>query len=213
MRLFVALNPPDDVLAHLAAALDDVVGSGGLDDATGELRWTRLEQWHLTLAFYGQVEDPTLPELTGRLDRAARRHRPMELWIGGAGVFGSRSRARALWAGIRGDRDTLRALAASVAAAGRRSGLAIDDRPYRPHLTLARSRSRQGSDVTAIVTALESYASPRWTVDHVHLVRSYLGRQGSRYETLRSWPLAARGVIAARQSRRSGGAGQAPPAR
>jgi RNA 2',3'-cyclic 3'-phosphodiesterase len=187
VRLFVALIPPDDVLAHLAAAVAGAVGP--LADEGASLRWGGQEQWHLTLAFLGQVEDGALVELMRRFERVARRHQPMELGVSGAGVFGSRTRARVLWAGIRGDRPGLRALAASVTASARRCGLRLDDRPYRPHLTLARSRLRQGSDVSAFVEAFESYIGPVWTARELHLVRSYLGRQGARYETLRSWPL------------------------
>lgn len=186
MRLFVAVIPPDDVLDHLAAAIDRAAGPR---DDHGDLRWARTDQWHLTLVFLGQVDDGTMPDLTHRLARAARRHRPVELHVAGTGVFGSRARARVLWAGIRGDRAELRMLADSVAAAARRCRISVDDRPYRPHLTLARSRLRQGSDVTALVEAFESYEGPHWTARQLHLVRSYLGRQGSRYETLRSWPL------------------------
>jgi 2'-5' RNA ligase len=188
VRLFVALIPPDDVLTHLAAAIDAAAGPRD-DGGGGPLRWAGREQWHLTLAFLGQVEDATMVELTSRLERAARRHQPMELSVAGAGVFGSRARARVLWAGIRGDRPELKALAGSVGAAARRSGISVDDRAFRPHLTLARSRLRQGVDVTRFVESFESYAGPAWTARELHLVRSYLGRRGSRYETLRSWPL------------------------
>jgi len=187
VRLFVALIPPGAVLAHLAAAIEDAAGP--CDAEGGQLRWAGSEQWHLTLAFLGQVQEGTMVELTRRLERAARRHRPMDLSVAGAGVFGSRARARVVWAGIRGDRPELRALAGSAGAGARRSGISVDDRPFRPHLTLARSRSRQGTDVTAFVEAFESYAGPTWTARELHLVRSYLGRQGARYETLRSWPL------------------------
>jgi 2'-5' RNA ligase len=189
VRLFVALIPPGNVLADLAAAI--TAARGPCPEEGPDLRWAGADHWHLTLTFLGQVDEDALAELMGRLARAARRHQPVELSVAGAGVFGARARARVLWAGIRGDRGQLKALAASVAAGARRSGIAVDDRPYRPHLTLARSRARQGADVRAIVEALESYAGPSWTARELHLVRSYLGRQGSRYETLRSWPLGA----------------------
>ncbi len=97
MRLFVAIEPPASVLTELAAAIEP------LQAAAPELRWTNRTAWHLTLAFLGDVDEAVLPELTARLERAARRHPPQLLAIEGAGAFPSPIRARVLWAGIRAD--------------------------------------------------------------------------------------------------------------
>ena len=69
--------------------------------------------------------------------------------------------------------EELRALAASVGAAARRCGIAVDDRPYRAHLTLA--RARPGTDLRPAVDALHDFAGTTWTADALHLVRSRLG--------------------------------------
>ena len=84
MRAFVALVPPAAVLAELATALAPVQA------AQPGLRWTPSGQWHLTLAFLGEIDEGVLPDLTERLARAARRHPPLELALGGAGRFGDR---------------------------------------------------------------------------------------------------------------------------
>ena len=66
MRLFAAVVLPDHVVADLDAAL--------ADHRDEVLAWTLPEQWHITLAFYGQVEDKRVPDLEARLTRAAKRH-------------------------------------------------------------------------------------------------------------------------------------------
>ena len=183
MRLFVALWPPPDAVSELLATVDDV-----RKDAPG-LRWTRPEQWHLTLAFLGEVPDDRRPELDERLARAASRHPPLTLRFAGGGRFGT----RVLFTRVDGDREPLTRLAASVSAAARRSRIPVDDRPYRPHLTLA--RGRDGEDLRPLAARLESFAGATWTAARLDLVESRLGKgpdRTARYVSVASWPLAGR---------------------
>lgn len=197
MRLFVAVWPPppavDDLARRVAALRHD---SPAFDPPASDrpvagagLRWTRTEQWHLTLTFLGEVGDSALPELTRRLARTAHRHPPPVLRFAGAGRFGH----RVLFTRVEGDREGLRKLAASAAAAARRSGVNVDERPYRPHLTLA--RAIPGSDLSPVVTALAPYRGPGWEASTLTLVRSRLGAGPGRtsgYETVMAWPLEGR---------------------
>lgn len=182
MRLFVALIPPAEVVAELRAATEALRVELG-----PALRWTRPEQWHLTLAFLAEVDDPTRTELADRLGRAAARAAPLTLSIGAGGRFGD----RVLWARVRGDTERLRRLAGSVRAAARRSGLPVEDRPYRPHLTLARS---VGTDLRPAVARLAGFEGTPWTASRLHLVRSRLGAGPGRtplYQPIEHWPLSA----------------------
>jgi RNA 2',3'-cyclic 3'-phosphodiesterase len=186
MRLFVAIVPPAGVLAQLGAAVER------LQTAAPDLRWTSSASWHLTLAFLAEVDERILPELSTRLERAARRYPPQRLAIAGGGAFPAATRARVLWAGIQADDRMLRSLAASVAAGARRAGAPPPDegRKYSPHLTLA--RCREPADVSALTAELARFTSTEWTAQSVHLVRSYLGGgRASRYEYVAAWPLAA----------------------
>ncbi len=181
MRLFVAIVPPAPVLAELS----DVVAP--LRAAWPDLRWTTEHDWHLTLAFLGEVADRVLPELTARLERAAARHPARQLAVSGGGAFPRPHRATVVWAGIQSGVD-LAPLAASVAAAARRAGAPPPDegRRYRAHLTLARCRSPV--DVTELTAALAGLAGGPWTADSIRLIRSNPGGE-PRYEDLGSWPL------------------------
>lgn len=189
MRLFAALLPPPAVVEDLDAV---VRALRALPDAD-RLRWTPREGRHLTLAFYGEVGEESLPELRDRLGRAAHRSRPLNLRLRGGGRFGD----RALWAGATGDLHALRRLAQAATAAGRRLGVIGDEgRRFRPHLTLARTRGG-GWDLRPYVAALEPFESAEWQAGRLTLVRSHLPGGGvpgeqPRHEPLTSWPLGDR---------------------
>ncbi|MBP2369083.1 RNA 2',3'-cyclic phosphodiesterase [Pseudonocardia parietis] len=180
MRLFVAVTPPPDAIDELRSA------TAALRTGSEQLRWSAPEQWHLTLAFLGEVDDRARQDVVERLGRAAARHGPCTLSLAGAGRFGQ----RVLWTRVHGDVDRLRRLAASVRAAARRSRIAVEDRPYRPHLTLARARG--DADLRPAVAALSGFAGREWTADELHLVHSRLGAGPdgrAHHELLRSWSL------------------------
>jgi RNA 2',3'-cyclic 3'-phosphodiesterase len=184
VRLFVAIGLPDEA----ASELDEVVAP--LRPAWPELRWTGRDAWHLTLAFLGEVDEAVIDGLAVRLERAARRHPSLSLYLSGAGAFPVASRARVLWTGIEGDRRGLGQLAASVAAGARRAGAPPADggRGYQPHLTLARCRAP--ANVHSLVGTLGGFAGTPWVATEIHLIHSRLGAQ-PRYEVIGTWPLRA----------------------
>ncbi|MGW5211321.1 RNA 2',3'-cyclic phosphodiesterase [Streptomyces sp. NPDC004051] len=190
MRLFAAVVPPEDVIRELAVEAEELRRLPGAD----ALRWTGVPGWHFTLAFYGEVDDALVPELTARLERAASHTGSFELALCGGGRFGH---GRALWTGADGDLHTLSLLADRTEAAGRRAGVAMGEhRRYKAHLTLARSRT--GADVRPYVEALGRFRSRTWTVGELALVRSNLPRSGvpgeqPRYEVVARCPLGAAG--------------------
>jgi 2'-5' RNA ligase len=181
MRLFAALAPPADVLDELEAY------TAPLRAEWPVLRWSSRDLLHVTLAFFGEVDEKVLERLQPRLERAASRTPPIELSFAGAGVFPfGGAHARVLFTGVYGDRRELAKLAASCSAAGRRSGAPLGDhKTYRPHLTLARCRTPL--DVRPLADRLSSFAGRPWTATALHLIRSDFPTGG--YETLRTYPL------------------------
>ncbi len=187
MRLFVAVTPPVGVLAELDRAVRPLAGAVH----PGRLRWTEPAGWHVTLAFLGEVEAATLPDLSTRLERAARRHTPVRLRLAGGGRF-----ATVLWAGVYGDVSALTLLATSVGAAARRAGVTVEERRFRPHLTLARARSGGApADLALAAAGLDDFVSASWTAARMELLRTHPPAPGvpgarPRYEVLSHWPLA-----------------------
>lgn len=180
-RLFAALDPPPDVVADLDRALRR---------KSAALRWVPPDQWHVTLAFYGDVAAVDEEDLRERLARAAGRTTPISLQLNSGGCFPRRpDSARVLWAGVAGDLAELGRLADRCVAAGRRSGIEMERRRFQGHLTLA--RARVPTDMSGRLGELWAYAGPAWVATTLRLVHSTLGAE-VRHETVAEWPLGER---------------------
>ncbi len=203
MRLFVAVRPPEPVLLHLDLALRTVAGGGDTGDRSPPVRWTEVENRHLTVAFFGEVADALVGDLDDEIDAAVTGVEPFELHLRGAGVFAHRT----LWVGVGGDVDAMRRLSGAVGRAGAGLVARSDDRVRsRPHLTVGRVdpsirrlRSRWTGQMQpeepaeALVRVLALYEGPGWLVEAVHLLASQPGAGrggGPLYTTIRTYRLA-----------------------
>ena len=178
MRLFVALLPPPSVRAEVARAVARLPST-----LRADLKRISPERYHLTLAFLGDVPEEHTGPLVHSLSAVAFDAPPLRLQVAGSGHFDE----RVLWLGLQGDVQPMNALAASVTEAVTASGLALQQKPHHPHLTVARPRG-SGSVVEA-AEAMTSYDGPSWVARDLFLMRSRLGVHPA-YEPQMSWPLA-----------------------
>ena len=179
-RCFWAVPLPEDLRGSLAAAVDEMRADPAVD---AEWRWADPDGWHVTLAFLGAVDADALPGLLTSVSAEVGGEAPFSVTAGGVGGFPSGRRARVLWYGVADPDGRLRSLAARVAAA---SGI-VDAGPFRPHVTLARSRDRHGAPPPSAPEGAMREGSVE--VDRVTLLRSHLGRGPARYEALGDAPL------------------------
>lgn len=179
--MFVAIVPPDDVVADLDAFLEP-------RREHGTFRWSPAGQLHVTLAFLDAVPDRAVDDLVAALVRGAGRRTPFATSILGGGAFPDPAHAKVLYAGLglgADARTELDRLATGARAAAGRTGLAVDGQRFRPHVTIA--RLGRPEEVTRWVRILDAYAGPAWSVDAITLVASHLGegpRGRPRYETV-----------------------------
>lgn len=158
-----------------------------LRDAPGAPRWTVPERWHLTLLFLGRVPEDDVAPLVELAAPAVAATPPLTLRLAGGGRFGSVRRPQVAWAGLDGDVEPLVALAKRLATAARRLRLPVEDRPFRPHLTLGRWRPGHPADGT-LTDRLAGYRGAPWPVTEVRLWESHLGPRPT-YDVVATWPL------------------------
>ena len=179
-RLFIGL-PLDEVARERIAAI--VEGVRATEPAGRGVRWVRLDGLHLTLRFLGPTPESQLAALAEAIQAAAAGSDRIGLRIAGAGAFPSRGRPRALWLGIADGADRLGALAGRLEGALERAGWAREERPFRPHLTLARADGvRSGPDTVAALAAAVGDTSIDARLDRIVLFESITGSGPARYE-------------------------------
>ncbi|WP_229898227.1 RNA 2',3'-cyclic phosphodiesterase [Streptomyces finlayi] len=178
-RVFVALAPPDPAKDELARALRPAYA------AYPRMRWNRIEDWHLTLAFLGEQPVSAVDLLRAPLAELAASREALTFALTGGGHFDE----RVLWSGVEGDTDALHLLAGEVRALVKGCGIVFEERRLRPHLTLARARRDDPASVVEVAGSLSGFAGMRWPAARLHLVASNVGRGPGpiRYRDVESW--------------------------
>ena len=151
-----------------------------------EVRWVRLEGVHVTLRFLGATEPSRVDAVGDAVVRAARGHTGFPTVVSGAGAFPSPSRPGTLWLGLSRGHEELAALAASVDEELVALGWPPPDRPFRPHLTLARADGRrEGPRAAQLLHHRTANVAIPFEVDRVVLFESVTGGGPARYVPVR----------------------------
>ena len=176
MRLFIAIELPDAAKRALAGLRQDIPGA----------RWVPVEQIHLTLAFLGELDEAALGRLTGELVRIQVPE--FRLGFSGTGCFPDRRRPRVLWVGLE-PQPRLMQLAAGVHQAVLGCGIPQEERPFSPHITLARLRLSPARGCDAFLDRHPGQKLPSFPVREFALFQSRLTPQGAVHTPVRSFPL------------------------
>lgn len=167
-RLFVALDLPAELSEQL----------GSMRHPALDARWMGAAQRHLTLAFIGPVEAERMAAVREAL--GAVRANGVTLEISGVGAFPSPRRARVLVAQVSPD-AALMQLQRNVVASLSDVGIEPEDRPYRPHVTLARLKDPQPEAVRAFLNEYSALRLRPFPVDRFYLYESILHPSGAEY--------------------------------
>lgn len=135
------------------------------------------ENWHITLRFLGNVDQVTYERFLSALDVGGRD--PFPIHLDAIGAFPNARKATVIWIGVDEGVAGLTELNEITESASQSAGLEPEDRPFHPHLTLA--RARPPADVRPLVGVTFDLG---WRCDRVIVFRSHTGRSGARYEPL-----------------------------
>ncbi len=190
LRTFIAIELPQTIQAAIARE------TSGLRRQVnrGLVRWVAAQNMHLTLRFLGDTAESSLDQIERGLSRQAALFQPMELTVGGFGIFPSPKRPRVLWIGVQAPAE-LSTLQRRIESLAQSAGFEAETRPYSPHLTLGRvSQKISSSEMQALRSALEATRIGElgsFTAEAIHLIRSDLRPEGAVYTRLFSAQLGA----------------------
>jgi len=209
MRLFAAFDTPDDIAEEIDAWWQETA----THLPAGDWRDVPMRNWHLTLAFYGDVHGGevddlaeaigeyvrgTTKELPGRFPRRREGEEPgvtgpIELKTTHFGAFPKLTKPRVLWAGV-DDADgsgKLKEMARCCRRAGRatvRKNPARES-PFKGHITLARAREFASPLDAELLLEIEPLPELKWPVESLVLYQSTLHPDGAKYRKLETFNL------------------------
>ncbi len=179
-RTFCAIELPPAVREQLARHTQQL--REAFPDASAS--WSKPENVHLTLKFFGNVAKEKLTRISEAATRVAGEFSPFQIRIGGTGVFPRRSRPQVLWVGVEDSSSRLSELQQRLEEEFARAGFAEEDRGYRPHLTIARLRRPEDARPLAEAHIQKKFEFIDVPVNEFVLFRSQLSPKGSIYTVI-----------------------------
>lgn len=192
LRCFIALEIPEEI----QKALVKVINLAQLIPANG-FRPVRSGMVHVTLKFLGDTPPLTIPEIEQILTQIADFQAAFQLQIKGLGAFASWDHPRTVWAGLAYPPE-LRDLTVQINKRIEPLGFPADNRPFSPHLTLA--RVSEGADFGRVKQSIEvlrensNMVFGNITVTRLVLFQSALQRGGSIYTPVSTHNFSSRKV-------------------
>jgi len=180
IRSFLAIELPEPILRKIEEVEAD------LKSAHADARWVSPEKIHLTLKFFGNIEASRIDSIFKSIEEPVRTTQPFSLKVQGVGAFPNMKSPRVIWMGLVNGSQILISFQKEIEAQLEKIGFQPEDRPFRPHLTLARVKSSRGRN--DLVGRMEKHKEEEFgdfQVERVILFKSDLKPSGPIYTALR----------------------------
>jgi 2'-5' RNA ligase len=184
IRAFLALEFPASISEKIAGYIKS------LQNVSPKTRWVDPRKAHLTLKFFGSLEQEALDRIATALAPLFSSFAPFRLTLNGAGGFPKLFRPRVIWVGLGAEKEHLKGLQQAVEETLFPLGIAREERPFHPHLTLGRNKIGEANE--PLYHLLRNWAEPEsepFRVDEVILFQSDLKPGGPVYTKLKVFPL------------------------
>lgn len=194
MRLFLALDIDEAIRQRIANFID------GVRNFASDARWVTPESLHVTLKFIGEQPEESVASIQRELFTLTAL--PFKIRFHEYGFFPTANSARVFWIGIEAD-PALASLAAAIDDKMAALGIEKENRPFSPHITLARGRNASGAPrrlakdapnqvfgrLQQKLAALPDPDFGSMTAREFYLYRSQLSPKGSQYTKLSAFAL------------------------
>ncbi|KWT90933.1 RNA 2',3'-cyclic phosphodiesterase [Candidatus Magnetominusculus xianensis] len=183
VRTFIAV----DISEEQRAVIGQTVST--LKHTRSGVRWVRPENLHLTLKFLGSIDETSIDKISQVLKELSAGYAPFKMELKTIGAFSSLKRPDVIWIGVKKSLE-LETLAADIEQKLSVIGFKKEDRPYSPHLTIARVKNLKGYDeIYEKLKALSDKDFGACEVTEVSLMKSDLTPDGAQYTHLKSFRL------------------------
>jgi len=189
MRLFVAIEISATVATTVLDLISRLRATAARLAPLSRITWVTAERLHITIRFIGHVEESKADAVRTMLTEPLGER--FDLTIAGVGTFPRTGGPRVIWAGLTAGRPRLMALEKLVNDQLAVAGVTPEERPFNPHLTLARVRDAAGLRSSALVGPLDDLALGTTPVDAITLFESRLSPKGPTYVALQRTALRA----------------------
>jgi RNA 2',3'-cyclic 3'-phosphodiesterase len=188
IRTFLALDLDEAIRRHLVRTQQE------LDRAGAVVRWTGLEQLHVTMKFLGDVNDEDLPAVCEMAREMAASVEAFDFDVTGVISSPPTGHMRMVWVGIEDPTGRMAELNARLEEAAEVLGYKRENRRFHPHLTLGRVKS--GKRIAELRHAVDTVAETSFGMqgaDELVVYSSELTGDGPIYAALARVPLAPEG--------------------
>jgi len=190
IRSFIALELPDDVKSTVALIIKRLRPA-----QHRYVKWVAPEGTHLTIKFLGNISTDQIPKITGIMKTAAAKVPPLELKLGGLGMFPSEHRPRVIWVALDGNTEPLAKMQRDIEQALAPLGFPPENRAFTPHLTLGRVRDNATPDerreIASVIKDKKIDYEATFTLRELSLMKSTLTPTGAIYNRLDYAPFLA----------------------
>jgi 2'-5' RNA ligase len=189
MRTFIAIDLPPAIQQQLMTSQQVLRHRLDVADIGRAVRWTPVENMHVTLRFLGETSAAQRAELHAALSVISASQSRFVLRLNDLGCFPNFRRPAVVWFGIGGDLAALNGLQAQIETAVCAAGFQPDKRAYSPHLTIGRVRRNVKRHIPREVGAMiQRFDKPipdtSFSVDHITHILSVLEPGGAVYTSL-----------------------------
>ena len=180
IRSFLAIELPKPILTKIGEV------QGDLRSTHAEVTWVNAEKIHLTLKFFGNIEESRIDPIFRSIEEPVRKTLPFSLKVRGVGAFPHLKNPRVIWIGLVDEKEVLTSFQKQIETQLEKIGFQPENRPFHPHLTLGRMKSSRGKE--ELVGRMEKHREEEFgdfQVERVVLFKSDLKPSGPIYTLLR----------------------------
>ena len=179
-RIFAAIDISDTARQKISTYIENLRG----EFLHLRVGWEKAEKLHLTLKFFGEIDEKQLANLIEAAEKTADQIADFKLQIKDTGVFPAKRNARVLWLGIEEESGKLQKLNEILETECERFGFAKEKRNFKPHLTIARLREPNKSKELVGAHLRNEFESAEFRVSEIVIYESLLQKTGSIYSVV-----------------------------